>query len=143
MAKRNARNLIIIKDWIFSLLKQFNFLLNIQKDYKLLMKSYEKLKVIPKVQKWSQKPSRSFLFLFICFMFVLFFSFYILSCSLRGPATQHLHKRGAKPRVVWMDGWVDGWVVIFYQPSIFLIFKYDNKHDVLIPKICLKVASAF
>ena len=51
MAKRNARNLIIIKDWIFSLLQQFNFLLNIQKDYKLLMKSYEKLKVIPKVQK--------------------------------------------------------------------------------------------
>ena len=117
MAKRNARNLIIIKDWIFSLLKQFNFLLNIQKDYKLLMKSYEKLKVIPKVQKWSQKPSRSFLFLFICFMFVLFFRFisyhvsfyiylcsfffffYILSCSFRGPATQHLHNAGRSPEL--------------------------------------------
>ena len=38
-----------------------------------------------------------------------------------------------------MDGWVGG---DFLPPSIFLIFKYDNKHDVLIPKICLKVEYA-
>ena len=50
--------------------------------------------------------------------------------------------RGEAPSCV--DGWVDGWVGgDFLPPSIFLIFKYDNKHDVLIPKICLKVAYAF
>ena len=137
MAKRNARNLIIIKDWIFSLLKQFNFLLNIQKDYKLLMNSYEKLKVIPKEQKWSQKPSRSFLFLFICFMFVLFFSFYILSCfflyvlcsffffrfiSYHAPFGAQrpsiYTNEGRSPELCgWVDGWVDEWW--FFTPFDF------------------------
>ena len=43
----------------------------------------------------------------------------------------------------WVDGWMDGWVGCdFLPPSIFLIFKYDNKQDVLIPKMGLKVASA-
>ena len=43
-----------------------------------------------------------------------------------------------------VDGWVDGWMGgDFLPPSIFLIFKYDNKHDVLIPKICFQVAYAF
>ena len=44
----------------------------------------------------------------------------------------------------WMDGWMDGWVGCdILPPSIFLIFKYDNKQDVLIPKLCLKVAYAY
>ena len=48
-----------------------------------------------------------------------------------------------KSFIVWMDGWINGWVGgDFLAPSIFLICKYDNKHDVLIPKIWLKVAYA-
>ena len=31
----------------------------------------------------------------------------------------------------------------FLPPSIFLIFKYNNKHNFLIQKTCLKVASAY
>ena len=46
--------------------------------------------------------------------------------------------------IVWMDWWMDGWMGgDFIPPSIFLIFKYDNKHDVLISNICLKVAYVF
>ena len=37
-----------------------------------------------------------------------------------------------------------GWMGCdFLPPSIFLIFKYDNKQDVLIPKMGLKVAYVF
>ena len=36
----------------------------------------------------------------------------------------------------WADGWVGGWVGGDQKgPSIFLIFKYINKQDVLIPHI--------
>ena len=37
----------------------------------------------------------------------------------------------------WMGGRVDGWVdgrVVIFTPSKFLIFKYDNKQNELIPK---------
>ena len=39
----------------------------------------------------------------------------------------------------WMDGWLggDNW------PSIYFIFKYDNKQFTLIPKMCSKVAFAY
>ena len=44
----------------------------------------------------------------------------------------------------WMDGWVDGWVGYdILPPSIFFVFKHDNKQPELIPNICLKVAYAF
>ena len=43
-----------------------------------------------------------------------------------------------------MGGWVDGWVGgDFLPPWIFFIFKYNNKQDELIPKMCLKVAFAY
>ena len=46
--------------------------------------------------------------------------------------------------LLYYDGWVDGWVGgDFLPPSIFLIFKYDNKLLTVIPKMCLKVASAY
>ena len=32
---------------------------------------------------------------------------------------------------------------IILPPSIFFIFKYVNKQNVLIPKMCIKVVSAF
>ena len=55
-----------------------------------------------------------------------------------------IYTRGPKGRVAWMGGWMDGWVDCdFLPPSIFLIFKYDNKQHALIPKMCLKVAYAF
>ena len=38
---------------------------------------------------------------------------------------------------VWVDGWVGG---NQKGPSIFLIFKYVNKQDVLIPNIALILA---
>ena len=44
----------------------------------------------------------------------------------------------------WMDGCMDGWMGFDILPSsIFLIFKYNKKQHVLIPKMCLKVAYAF
>ena len=43
-----------------------------------------------------------------------------------------------------MDGWVDGWVGGDILPlSIFFFFKYNNKQQVLIPKVYLNVASTF
>ena len=56
-------------------------------------------------------------------------------------------RRRSKPseaRPSCVDGWVGGWMGCdILPPSIFLIFKYDNKQHVLIPKMCLKVAYAF
>ena len=44
----------------------------------------------------------------------------------------------------WMDGWMDGWMGgDLLPPYNFFIFKYNNKHHALIPKMCSKVASAF
>ena len=41
----------------------------------------------------------------------------------------------------WVDVWPDGRVVILYL-SIFVIFRYDKKQHVLLPKKCFKVAQA-
>ena len=42
------------------------------------------------------------------------------------------------------DGWLGWWVGGDQKgPSIFLIFKYVNKQDVLIPKMVLKVVNDF
>ena len=44
----------------------------------------------------------------------------------------------------WMGGWMDGWVGCdFLIPSIFFIFKYDNKQDVLISNIWSKSIKGF
>ena len=44
----------------------------------------------------------------------------------------------------WMGGWMGGWVGCdILPPSIFLIFKYDNKQHVFVPKIGMKVVYAF
>ena len=40
----------------------------------------------------------------------------------------------------YMGGWVG---FDFLTPSIFLIFKYDNKQDVLIPNMSSKVVNMF
>ena len=43
-----------------------------------------------------------------------------------------------------MDGWVGGWVDGDQKgPSIFLVFKYVNKSDKLIPKMVSKVVYGF
>ena len=43
-----------------------------------------------------------------------------------------------------MGGWVDGRVGgDLLPPSIFFFFKYDNKQKELLPRTCLKIASAF
>ena len=57
-----------------------------------------------------------------------------------GPSDSASTRRGAKRRVVWMDGWMGGDLL---PPQIFLIFKYNNKHHVPVPQRYLKVASAF
>ena len=44
-----------------------------------------------------------------------------------------------KSKSLGSDGCVDGDEKC---PSTFLVFKYDNKQDVIIPKICTKVAYA-
>ena len=41
----------------------------------------------------------------------------------------------------WMGGWMDGWN--HFSSFFFFILISGNNHDVLIPKICLKVAYAF
>ena len=63
-----------------------------------------------------------------------------LTLSLRGPATQHLHNEARSAELWWVDGWVGG---DFLPPWIFFIFKYNNKQDELLPKMCLKVAFAY
>ena len=60
-----------------------------------------------------------------------------------GSSDSAFTQRGAKRRVVWMDGWMNGWVGDLLPPYNFFIFKYNNKHHALIPKMCSKVASAF
>ena len=44
----------------------------------------------------------------------------------------------------WMDDWMYGWMGCdILPPSIFFIFKYVNKQNAVILKMCFKVVSAF
>ena len=50
----------------------------------------------------------------------------------------------SKTFIVRMGGWVGGWMGGDQKcPSIFLIFKYNNKKTVLIPNMVLKVVYGF
>ena len=76
---------------------------------------------------------------------------YVLFRSTKGTWNRdfRLWKKSAKMFYLvggWMDGWVDGWMDGWLGgdnwPSIYFIFKYDNKQFTLIPKMCSKVAFA-
>ena len=47
-------------------------------------------------------------------------------------------------KMLYCDGWMDGLVGgDFLPPWIFFIFKYNKKQNELLPKMCLKVVSAY
>ena len=106
------------------------------------LRSYEQIKksriLISIWDNYTKILHIKLVFELIIVIWVIFLWLFFLLGGGEGANPSPKNSTGSSVRAVLMDGWMESFFFFF----IFILIS-DNKHDILIPKMCFKVAYAF